>query len=181
MCVARLHDTNPFRSNEMKATALLEKQHRDVEAIFKKLERQPGNPAPLLEQLANDLAGHMAIEQDIFYPAVRAVDPDLVLESFEEHALAEIALKRLVGTPLDDPSYLARLAATKELVLHHVELEERTLLPEVERSLGGEELLRLGKQMEVRFAEVVARGFAAAVPKGFSETSSDVARLRSGA
>lgn len=176
----------------MKATTLLERQHRKVESIFKKLEScDRSDRQPLLDELANDLAAHMAIEHRFFYPLAWAtlhradarckVDESMILESFEEHALAEIALKRLVGTPLDDPSFLARLAATKELVLHHVEVEERTLLPEVERSLGGEELLRLGKQMEVRFAEVVARGFAAAVPKGFSETSSDVARLRSGA
>jgi hypothetical protein len=63
-----------LRRTLMKATHLLEKQHRNVEAIFKEMEAGKTDPAPLLEQLCDALAAHMAIEQDIFYPAVRALD-----------------------------------------------------------------------------------------------------------
>jgi hypothetical protein len=65
------------------ATALLKSQHRKVEGVFKKLEGGRGNVRPLLTELANDLAGHMAIEREIFYPAVRRIDEDLIFESFE--------------------------------------------------------------------------------------------------
>jgi hypothetical protein len=47
----------------MKATSLLEKQHRKLEAIFKKLESGRGDAPALLRELADDLAAHMAIEQ----------------------------------------------------------------------------------------------------------------------
>jgi len=40
----------------MKATRLLEKQHRIVKAIFRKLESGRTSPAPLLRELANNLA-----------------------------------------------------------------------------------------------------------------------------
>src|SRR4051794_26074876 len=111
----------------MKATTLLQRQHNQVKAIFKKLEGGREQPAPLLEELANSLAAHMAIEQDIFYPAVRAIDEDMVLESLEEHALAEIALKRLLDTSPDDASFAARVTATRELIEHHVKEEEEDL------------------------------------------------------
>jgi len=39
-------------------------------------------------RLANNLAAHMAIEQNLFYPAVRDVDGRMVAESYEEHAIA---------------------------------------------------------------------------------------------
>src|SRR5688572_25140478 len=103
----------------MKATSLLETQHRKVEALFKKLEGGRSEREPLLEDLANNLAAHMAIEQEIFYPAIKEVDEELVHESFEEHSLAELALKRLFVAP-DDEAFKARLTALKELIEHHV-------------------------------------------------------------
>ena len=61
----------------MKATTLLERQHRKVKAIFKKLESGRSDPGPLLTELCNDLAAHMAIEQELFYPAIRHLDAEL--------------------------------------------------------------------------------------------------------
>jgi len=43
----------------MKATDLLEKQRRKVEAIFTKLESGRSDPAPLLRELADSLGAHM--------------------------------------------------------------------------------------------------------------------------
>ena len=160
----------------MKATSLLESQHRKVEALFKKLEAGRSDPAPVLEELANSLAAHMAIEQDIFYPAVKKVDDELINESFEEHALAEVALKRLLATDAEDEAFAARVTALKELIEHHVKEEEEELFPEVEKSVEEAELSTLGKAMKTRFDEVFAAGFEATVPKGMSKTSSDASR-----
>ena len=160
----------------MKATTLLEKQHRTVESIFKKLEAGKSAPAPLLERLSNALAAHMAIEQELFYPAVRRVDEDLVLEAFEEHSLAEIGLKRLLATDPAHPSFAARVTACRELIEHHVEEEETELFPKVEKKLGDAKLMELGKVMKARFDEVEAAGFKASVPAGYAKTSADVSK-----
>ncbi len=160
----------------MKATALLEKQHRKVEATFKKLESAKASPAPLLEELANDLAGHMTIEQELFYPAIQGVDPDMVAESFEEHAIAELALKRLLATSPDSEQFKARVSTLKQLIMNHVDEEENDLFPKVEKGLEADYLNELGKQMKQRFDEVVEIGFEDAVPEGFGETSADAAR-----
>jgi len=162
----------------MKATDLLEKQHRKVEAIFERLESGRAEPGPLLEQLANSLAAHMTIEQEIFYPAVKTLAEDLVLEAFEEHSIAEISLKRLLATDPDDSAFKARVTTTRELIEHHVKEEEEELFPEVEKKLGEAKLLELGRAMKKRFDEVVEAGFEAAVPKGFSKTSADLERPR---
>lgn len=162
----------------MRATDLLEKQHRKVEAIFKKLEGGRAEPGPLLEELANALAAHMTIEQEIFYPAVKTMAEDLVMEAFEEHSMAEISLKRLLATDPEDSAFKARVTTTRELIEHHVKEEEEELFPKVEKKLGEERLLELGRTMKKRFDEVVEAGFAAAVPKGFSKTSADMDRPR---
>ena len=95
-------------------TVLLEKQHLVVKALFKKLENGRSPAAPLLEQLSNNLAAHMTIEQEIYYPAAKAVKEDLVFESFEEHSLAELGLKRLLATRSKDESFRAKVTACKE-------------------------------------------------------------------
>jgi hypothetical protein len=107
---------------------------------------------------------------------VKEVDAKLVLESYEEHALAEMGSKRLLACDPEDESFAARVTACKELIRHHVEEEEEDLFPAVEKALEPEELEALGKRMKARFAQVQAAGFDASVPKGFSKTSADVSK-----
>lgn len=157
----------------MKATTLLEQQHRKVRSLFKKLESGRSDAGPLLTELANDLIAHMVIEHEIFYPAVEALDRDLISEAFEEHALGEIALKRLLQTDPEDENFAARVTAAKELIEHHVEEEEKELFPKVEKKLGDERLEELGKQMKARFNEAREAGYETSVPKGFARTLAD--------
>ena len=164
------------RTSTVEATALLKSQHRKVEAIFKKLEGGRAEPQPLLEELKRDLSAHMRIEQDIFYPAVRQVDEDLVLESFEEHSLAEIALRRLLATPGDDPTFIAKVTTLKELIQHHVEEEESDLFPKVEKKLGKEKNQELGSAMKSKFDELTD-GAPVALSKG-NRTTADMAERR---
>jgi len=167
------------RWERMNAVDLLEKQHRKVEALFKKLEggRSP-DPAGLAAELADNLAAHMAIEQELFYPAIVAIDPSLVSESFEEHSLAELAVKRLLATEPDDDAFKARVMAAKELIEHHVKEEEEDLFKKVRKAMERSELDALGKQMKQRFDEVREAGYASVVPDTFDETSADKARAR---
>jgi iron-sulfur cluster repair protein YtfE (RIC family) len=159
----------------MKATDLLEKQHAKVKAIFAKLEGREDGRDELVTELANDLAAHMTIEQELFYPAVREVDTELVAESFEEHALAELALRRLLVSP-SDAAFKARVTALKELIEHHVKEEEEELFPKVEKALEEGKLLQLGEQMEARFDEVVEAGFKSVVSRGVVTTSADTSQ-----
>jgi hemerythrin-like domain-containing protein len=118
----------------------------------------------------------MTIEQEIFYPAIQQIDRKQVLESYEEHAIAEMALKRLLAADPSAEEFKARVTALKELIEHHVKEEEEELFPEVEKGLDEEKLTELGKQMKQRFDEVVEAGYESAVPRGFAKTSSDVSK-----
>jgi hemerythrin-like domain-containing protein len=162
----------------MNAISLLKNQHRKVEALFKKLEGGRSDPQAVREELANSLAAHMAIEHEFFYPGVKEVDEDMVNESFEEHSLAEVALKRLLATDPEDETFAARVTALKELIQHHVEEEEQELFPEVEKAISEESLNEMGKLMKRRFDEVFANGFEATVPRGMAKTSADVDRKK---
>lgn len=158
----------------MKATELLEKQHREVEAIFKKIESGNGDVTQLLEQLADNLVAHMTIEQELFYPAVQNVDSDLILEAFEEHAMAEVGLKRLLAADPLDPRFKAKVTVLKETIQHHVEEEEKELFPKVEKALG-KQLEQLGIEMETMFKEVLEEGHEATLTKRPARTAVDEA------
>jgi hemerythrin superfamily protein len=159
------------------ATALLKTQHRKVETLLKKLENGRSEAEPLLEELARDLPAHMQIEQELFYPAVREIDEDMVLESFEEHSVAEIALKRLLATPSDDPTFKAKATTLKELILHHVEEEEGELFPKVDKKLSTEQNQELGRRMKEMFERASQQSIEPIIPKG-GRTTADVAERR---
>jgi len=156
----------------MKATDLLKKQHRKVEQLFAKIEAS--GSADAVEELANELAAHMAIEQEILYPAISSVDAERVAESFEEHAVAELELKRLLRTSEEDEAaFKARVVTLKELIGHHVTEEEEELFPKVEKKMARETLDDLAERMKARFDEALDAGYEAVLPKGPSKTSAD--------
>ncbi len=158
----------------MKATDLLKQQHRAVEALFAKIE---GGEPEALKELATALAAHMTIEHEFFYPESREVDEDLVLEAFEEHSVAEFALKRALAVDPEDESFDARVSVLKELIAHHVEEEEGELFVEMEEELDSAALETLGATMEKRFDEVLALGYERLLPHNFEETAADRSQM----
>jgi hemerythrin superfamily protein len=159
------------------ATALLKTQHKKVKTILTKLEGGRSEAQPLLDELARDLPAHMQIEQELFYPAIRKLDEDLVLESFEEHAVAEIALKRLLSTPSEDPTFKAKATTLKELIMHHVKEEEDELFPKVDKKMPVAENQGLGRRMKEMFEEASQQSIDPMIPKG-GRTAADIAERR---
>jgi predicted DNA-binding protein len=155
----------------MKATALLTKQHREVRTIFKQLEKGNGQSNALLAKLATNLAAHMAIEQEFFYPAVLKVKKDLILEAYEEHEVARFALNRLLKTPVSDRTFKAKVTTLKEVIEHHVEEEEEDLFPASEAALGSSSH-DLCTKMKARFEETKSGGYERALGKGGSAVTS---------
>lgn len=159
----------------MKATQLLRKQHEKVTGGLKDVVDGTAGP-DVLEEIADDLAAHMAIEQQLFYPAVYDVDRKLVEESYEEHAVAELELKRLLEAKVKPDGYKVKANVLLELLQHHIEEEQNELFPAVEKAMSAQDLESLGLRMEKVFAETQKSGYASAVPEGFARTSSDDAK-----
>ena len=146
-----------------RATDLLVHQHRRLEELFEHLESPKARFDATLRMLADDLAAHMAIEEKLFYPAVRKVDSEVILEGLEEHAMGRFALKRLLGTNTTHESLRSRLKALKELMTNHHAEEERELFPAVRRAMSNAALDKLGRSMKTRFDADVVRGHEAAL------------------
>ncbi len=119
----------------MDVTRILELDHREVEALFAKIERAEGKArTPFIEELAASLTAHMELEETIVYPAMRPVTGDEPVQEGEtEHDLARKDLAAMVGLAPDEPGFGAALAAVQAGIAHHVEEEEGEVFPKVRR------------------------------------------------
>ena len=139
----------------MDAITLLKQDHKTVEGLFKKFEKT-GEKAyaaqrELAEKIVKELSVHAAIEEQVFYPAIREAVPDtedMVLESLEEHHIVKWVAAELDNMEPDEERFRAKMTVLIENVRHHVEEEEGELFPEVREALGRKILGEIGEQME---------------------------------
>jgi hemerythrin superfamily protein len=145
----------------MNAIDLLIQQHQKMNQTLSELADEEDVGEEALRAAGDELVGHMVIEEHVFYPRVRELAEDLIDESFEEHAVARFELARAMVA--DDETRKARLTVLKELVEHHVEEEEKELLPKIRRAIPAPELERLGERMQAMFERAVELGLDALV------------------
>jgi hypothetical protein len=131
---------------QLDAVALLERQHRDLQALVDSLDH--GGPAELFDRFAERLALHMEMEEQLFYPAVRTAETEARLrEALDEHLDAKRLLFELIETPPESPTWRTRLHVLDELVRRHVAAEETFVLPTVRQYVAAERLRVLAAQM----------------------------------
>ena len=140
----------------MKATDLLTKQHKEVKALFKKVTKaeNAGERRKLLEKITTALQAHTAIEEELFYPAVRSLGSEkaeeMVAEALEEHHVVKLVLHELPSVDLDDERFEAKMTVLSELVEHHADEEEEEMFKTAQK-IGDDELEELGARMQARF------------------------------
>lgn len=169
----------------MKATDLLKQQHREVEDLFRQLETAEDDEerSSLREELANKLAAHTSIEEEIFYPAaMEAIGPTArVREALEEHAVADFALYRLLSVSPSDETFQAKLGCLKDVVMNHVEEEESELLPQADGEMDQDKLEAIGEKLTARFDERMMEGHRAILERSLGITMRAVAQAAPGA
>jgi iron-sulfur cluster repair protein YtfE (RIC family) len=142
----------------MKATDLLKGQHREVEALFEKIDKAEDarERRQLLDQISRKLEMHTRIEEEIFYPAVRELAAkkadEMVNEAYEEHHVVKLVLSELPQVDAEDERFEAKMTVLSELIQHHVEDEEYEMFKSAQK-LGKERLEELGAEMQERAAE----------------------------
>ena len=97
---------------------------------------------------------HAQLEEEIFYPALRAVaDTEMLRKSTPEHDEMRGLISRLRNMAVEDPAFDETFFELMRHVMHHVADEETLLLPAAERLLP-EQLSELGAQMTRRRLEL---------------------------
>jgi iron-sulfur cluster repair protein YtfE (RIC family) len=125
-------------------TKMLEADHRHVEDLFKQIEKAEGaERQPFIDDLAASLRGHMALEEQVLYPAMQPVTgAEAVEEANTEHQLGRKLLDDVLRLAPDEPGFGAALDALEGGITHHVEEEETEVFPEL-RSDGASVLAEI--------------------------------------
>jgi hemerythrin superfamily protein len=115
----------------------LERQHREVEALFEKLEKasEEGEQRTLVQQLEQALTEHMRIEETDVYPELSRLDEEMGEEAEIEHNLARDGLATLQGM-IGQPGFGAAVAMLQAGIEHHVEEEENEAFPKLRKAMG---------------------------------------------
>jgi len=132
------------------AIVLLKQDHKEVRALFRDFQKPGATPAQrgrTVKRILELLTVHTYIENEVMYPQVRELLPDLeddVLESYEEHHVADVLSLELSALSPGDERFEAKTTVLIESVTHHMDEEEQDWFPKVRASLGRKQLQQIG-------------------------------------
>lgn len=118
---------------------------------------KPSVKKALAETICDALEIHATLEEEIFYPVLRRLDPGepVIQKSEPEHDEMRRMIGELRATKAVDSAHDALLHDLMRDVMHHVADEETVLLPHAERLLGKDRLEELGAAMTRRRLELL--------------------------
>ncbi len=137
------------------AIVLLKADHKKIRRLFREFEvagaKAVKQKARLAGQIIELLTVHTYIENEVMYPEVRALLPELeddVLESYEEHHVADVLCMELSGMAAGAERFDAKATVLIEVVTHHIEEEEQDWFPKVRAGLSRKQLQDIGARLE---------------------------------
>ena len=146
------------------AIVLLKQDHKEIEKAFKAFEKAGDNAhkekQKLVDRIIELLTVHTYIENEVMYPRIRELVPDLnddIDESYEEHHVADLLVMELVSMTPDADRFDAKVTVLIENVRHHIEEEEQEWFPQVREGLGRKTLQEIGAVMEDKRAKAPRR------------------------
>ncbi|MEO7943995.1 MAG: hemerythrin domain-containing protein [Marmoricola sp.] len=136
------------------AIVLLKNDHKEIRKVFRDFlkagESAHATKGKLVKKMIELLTVHTFIENEVMYPRVRTLLPDLeddILESYEEHHVADVLVMELFAMLPDAERFTAKTTVLIENVEHHIDEEENEWFPKVREGLGRKALQELGAEM----------------------------------
>ena len=136
------------------AIVMLKDEHKQIRKLFADFENAGENAhttkGKVVDKIIEALTVHTYVENEVMYPRVRELMPEVeddVLESYEEHHVADLLVVELAGMKPDDERFVAKATVLIENVRHHMDEEEQDWFPKVREGLGRKVLQELGADM----------------------------------
>jgi hemerythrin superfamily protein len=139
-------------------TTMIRMDHTHVLTTFHQYatDASPRIKKGLADQVCVALEIHAQLEEEIFYPALRAIaDTDMVRKSVPEHDEMRRIINQLRKLQPVDDGFDETFYQLMNTVMHHVADEETLLLPAAERVLA-DQLGELGASMTKRRLQLAA-------------------------
>jgi hemerythrin superfamily protein len=141
------------------AIGMLRADHTAVSQMFADYEKTRSIPKKkaLVAQICTALTVHAQIEEEIFYPEVKAALKDklLVPEATVEHTSVKDLIAQLEGVEPDGEMYDAKVKVLSEYVKHHVKEEQNEMFPKAKAT--SLDMVDLGSRMTARKDELMAQ------------------------
>ncbi|MCW2753750.1 MAG: hemerythrin [Marmoricola sp.] len=136
------------------AIVLLKQDHQEMRKLFREFEKAGENAAARKGQIVSKvielLTVHTYIENEVMYPRVRELLPELedeILESYEEHHVADVLVMELAAMKPSHERFDAKTTVLIENVTHHMDEEEQEWFPKVRDGLGRKALQEMGADL----------------------------------
>jgi hemerythrin superfamily protein len=137
------------------AIVLLKNDHKEIRRLFGQFDKAGENATAtkgqIVKKIIELLTVHTYLENEVMYPEVRKLMPDLeddILESYEEHHVADVLCTELMMMKPDNERFDAKTTVLIESVTHHIKEEEDDWFPEVRSAVGRKQLQEIGAKME---------------------------------
>jgi hypothetical protein len=148
----------------MDALTLLTADHNRVRGLFARFQAAHEaddltTATEVAAKIFTELEVHTTIEETVFYPTITDVSDEvheLVVEAYEEHAVAKDLMAEAKALDPSDEHWAAKMTVLIENVEHHAEEEETEMWPPLRTNLGGDQLESLGQRLEAKKAELGA-------------------------
>lgn len=140
----------------MNALQLLTADHNRVRGLFAQARSahesdDTATLAAVASKIFTELDVHTNIEEEVFYPDVKAASDELaemVAEGVEEHHVVDQLITEMKGLDPADEAWAAKLTVLMENVEHHAEEEETEMFPVVDKAFDEAGLAQLGERLE---------------------------------
>lgn len=135
------------------AITILKEDHRRVKALFREFKKTKDEQRKeqIVRKALEELTVHTYLENEVMYPRIRALVPDLeadILESYEEHHVADVLCLELNELDSSDERFEPKFLVLIESVTHHIGEEEDNWFPTVRKELSRAQLADIGSTME---------------------------------
>jgi hypothetical protein len=158
--------------------------HTHVTATFHRYNphSDPKTKEGLARYICIALKIHTALEEEIFYPAMRkeGIDPSVIdSKNMPQHAEQHRLIDKLETLQVADPNFEQIFMELMRATFHHVADEETMLLADAERRVSRERLNELGKEMTKRRMELSAE-YGVDMASSLNQATSSTAKLLAG-
>ncbi|MGF1665401.1 MAG: hemerythrin domain-containing protein [Acidimicrobiia bacterium] len=150
----------------MNALQLLKADHDLVRQMFEQFRTAHESDdyeamGRISEEVFTELEVHTAIEEEVFYPAVREAGGgelnELTDESLEEHHVVDVLMAEIRRLDPSDDAFAAKMTVLIENVEHHAGEEEDEMFPDVANLLDTQALEALGVELEATKLQQMAQ------------------------
>jgi hypothetical protein len=119
----------------------LKAEHREMIETINQIMRRGDENGLLMKKLSKDLDVHMEGEEKYFYYDLKEFMElqELIVEAYDEHEIAERALRKLKWLNYGDVGFEARIRLLKALLENHIRVEEDVIFKEAEKIVSPEQ------------------------------------------